>query len=62
MLRDSLTPANVESPAAARASVKALLQSWSPKLLQIIDATNGPMIPRPIVVLPNDHQWPESSK
>jgi 2-polyprenyl-6-methoxyphenol hydroxylase-like FAD-dependent oxidoreductase len=48
---------DVSEPARARAQLKSQLPSWSPRLLEFIDACRDTIVARPIVALPVGHRW-----
>jgi 2-polyprenyl-6-methoxyphenol hydroxylase-like FAD-dependent oxidoreductase len=46
-----------EDPARARSALAEVLSGWSPELIALLDACDGPVIPRPIKVLPIGLRW-----
>ena len=46
-----------EDPPSARAALAEVLSGWSPDLIALLYACDGPVIPRPIKVLPIGLRW-----
>ncbi len=46
------------SPAAARAGLAALFAGWAPCFTDLIQASSGCIVPRPLHALPVGHHWP----
>ncbi|CAE6394259.1 unnamed protein product [Rhizoctonia solani] len=48
----------IEGPAEqARAKVIENFQGWAPIFLEVLQATEGPLVPRPLYMFPVDHKW-----
>ncbi|CCO31172.1 putative monooxygenase [Rhizoctonia solani AG-1 IB] len=48
----------IEGPAEhARSKVIKQFEGWAPIFLEVMQATEGPVIPRPIYMFPVDHKW-----
>lgn len=45
------------TPHATKASLRALFEGWSPRLLELLDLATGEPIARPIHALPVGHRW-----
>lgn len=47
--------------AAAKARIAAEFEGWSPDLLALITQSDGPLVPRSLHTLPDDHGWTRTS-
>jgi 2-polyprenyl-6-methoxyphenol hydroxylase-like FAD-dependent oxidoreductase len=53
----ALSSISFEDPPRARAALAGVLSGWSPDLIALLNACDGPVIPRPIKVLPIGFRW-----
>jgi 2-polyprenyl-6-methoxyphenol hydroxylase-like FAD-dependent oxidoreductase len=49
-----------DTPLEARSALAALLSGWAPAFTALLQACDGPVIPRPIEVLPIGLKWPST--
>jgi 2-polyprenyl-6-methoxyphenol hydroxylase-like FAD-dependent oxidoreductase len=53
-------PGWTDTAALDRPSIVALFPGWDPRLLALVTAAEGPLIPRPLHALPVGHRWPRT--